>query len=107
MAGRKKAKRGTTRRPRRRLRKMTDPDPDEEIIVSTHKFDCTLDPPNMLFALVGQPKRKDVKGFTLVIKRPGWFNDLASDFKTDVDVIFLTKRARDIWKKYVPAKPQP
>jgi len=80
-------------------------DDDEEVVISVHKFDCTLDPPNLIMSLKDRPKLKDVKSYKLDIKMKGPINDEDVDFKPEIDAIFLTKRAHAIWKKYVPEKP--
>ena len=80
-------------------------DDDEEVVISVHKFDCTLDPPNLIMSLKDRPKLKDVKGWKLTIKVKG--PDKDHEFKPDIDAIFLTKRAHDLWKEHVKPKPEP
>ena len=80
-------------------------DDDEEVVLSVHKFDCTLDPPNPILTRQSRAKLKDVKGYKLTIKVKGVINDQSADFKPEIDAIFLTRRAHDLWKKYVPPNP--
>jgi hypothetical protein len=82
---------------------LRDDDPDEEELeLGVHNFDCNVIPfVDALRASGSPPRRKHVQSFDLKIRlkrRP----DVDVAYDKDVDVIFLTKSARDKWKKYVP-----
>jgi hypothetical protein len=103
MPSKKKGKQATKKpsSPRKRPPKAKPTNgPDEDIEISVHLFDCTLDPPSFNAVSVNS-KRKDLASITLVIATKGGLK-FTQQIPLDADAIFLTTGSRDKWKKHVP-----
>jgi hypothetical protein len=108
MPAKRKARKATAKVPRKAQKKKRVfrlDDPEEDIALSVHHYDCSLHPPSKGVRPLAGFKRKHVKQYTLVVhkKDGGFYSDLRPKpwDNPNVDVIFLTQRTRDLWAKYV------